>query len=780
MTEVETPEVAEENPGQRALRWLRAKDPGLLAIKRSVRAAIVMPSVFAIAHASFSNSQVGLFAAFGSVALLLMVEFTGPARTRVLSYSALFVFGCASIALGTVASTNKVAAVVTMGVVGFVVLFAGILSPLAATAATAALLTFVLPVAVAAPASQIGYRLLGWAMAAAACIVACLFLWPPPWHENLRRRLADATLATARLIRAWARGDPDPEPRRAVTEAVGRLRTQFAATPYPPTGAVSSAVALSKLVGRVEWVASNPALLGIDEDVDDPRFARERAQAATVMESASDTLSKAARLMSDDEAHPVTDRASIEAVHDANRRLDALIDAELASDLATFADAEAVPTGGTAAPEGPGGGEAGTIAGNELDPGFRARGLGIVVGMVADAALAASGATPADDRRVQSMVETTAQNLGQRIRSHLSFRSVWFRNAVRGAIGLALAVTVVELTDVQHGFWVVLGTISVLRSNAFGTGASALRAIGGTAIGVVVGSAIMIGVGDNSVLLWVLLPLAVLIAGIAPSMISFVAAQAGFTLVIVILFNIIQPVGWRVGLTRIEDVAIGCGVSVVVGLLFWPRGATAALGRALAEAFAANSAYLSDAVGRLTKTSQSVDISASERVSRGAYLLLDDAFRQFVSERGAKVVPLDTVARLFTGANRLRLGAYTLGTLQVDPPAQGMGEIEAIRVAEAVLRDSYADTHRWYLDFGDLLADRRSDLALPPPHTEVLHHTLREAFEEAKTRRRPDRIHTALQMLWADELLENQSTTQAELLAAADLFVRRGRLGMLI
>jgi uncharacterized membrane protein YccC len=780
MTEVETPEVAEGNPGQRAVRWLRAKDPGLLAVKRSLRAAIVMPSVFAVAHVFFSNSQVGLFAAFGSLALLLLVEFTGPARTRVLSYGALFVVGCAFIALGTTASTNKVAAVITMGVVGFVVLFSGILSPLAATASTAALLTFVLPVAVAAPASQIGYRLLGFALAAAVCIPACLFLWPPPWHENLRRRLADATEATARLIRAWARGDADPGPKREVTEAVGRLRTQFAATPYPPTGAASSAVALSKLVGRVEWVASNPVLLGDDEHRADPRFAPERAQAATVLESASDTLSKAARLISDKEAHPVTDRASIAAVQEANRHLDALIDAELAADLATLADEEAVPAGENAAREGVGSGESDSIEGNELDPGFRARGLGVVVGMVADAALEASGAEPAADRRVQAMGESTAQNLGHRVRSHLSFRSIWFRNAVRGAVGLALAVGVVELTAVQHGFWVVLGTISVLRSNAFGTGVTALRAIGGTAIGVVVGSAIMIGVADHTVLLWVLLPIAVLIAGTAPSMISFVAGQAGFTLVIVILFNIIAPVGWRVGLTRIEDVALGCGVSVVVGFLFWPRGATAALGRALSDAFAANSAYLSDAVERLTTTSQSVDISASERDSHGAYLLLDDAFRQFVTERGAKVVPLDTVASLFTGANRLRLGAYTLGTLRLDPPTQGLGEIEEVKVAEAVLRDSYAATHQWYLEFGDLLADRRSELALPPPHTEVLHHTLRNAFEEVRAQRRLDRIHTALQLLWADELLENQGSTQADLLAAADLFVRRRRLGMLI
>ena len=69
----------------------------------------------------------------------------------------------ASSPSGPSLSTNKVAAVVAMAVVGFGVLFAGIVSPQAATGATAALLLFVLPVAVAQPASAVGPRLVGWA-----------------------------------------------------------------------------------------------------------------------------------------------------------------------------------------------------------------------------------------------------------------------------------------------------------------------------------------------------------------------------------------------------------------------------------------------------------------------------------------------------------------------------------------------------------------------------------------------------------------------------------------
>jgi hypothetical protein len=41
-------------------------------------------------------------------------------------------------------------------------------------------------------------------------------------------------------------------------------------------------------------------------------------------------------------------------------------------------------------------------------------------------------------------------------------------------------------------------------------------------------------------------------------------------------------------------------------------------------------------------------------------------------------------------------------------------------------------------------------------------------------------VQTTLQMLWADELLENQSEMQNDLRASADLFVRGKRRALLI
>ncbi len=755
------------------VNWLRGRDPDGLAMKRSVRAAVVLPCAFGLAHLAFSDPQVSLFAAFGSFALLLLVEFQGKPRTRLVSYVALLMVGACLVPLGTALSEHKVASVVAMAVVSLVVLYAGIASESAATASTATLLMFVLPVAVAAPSSEVGARLLGLGIAGALCIPACLFMWPPPWRDDLRRRLSATTTAIGRLVEAHADGMRDPGAHAALDSELTSMRREFSATPYPQTGAVRGTVALATLDARVEWAAANASI------VREEAGTLEVPSVRSVLSAAADTLHRTAALICDGDGDPVDDPRSIRRVHTATEHLVDLIGTELEAEVSALFERGgpgAAPAAGAESPADHHRRIEGIAA--SLDPIFRARALGVATAMVADAALEAAGAAP-----VGSHIEDDVATLGSRrlirsLLSHLSFRSVWFRNAVRGAAGLALAVAIVEVTNVEHGFWVVLGTLSVLRSSALGTGSTALRAVAGTAVGFVVGSVIMIAVAGHLLALWLLLPVAVLVAGTAPSMVSFAAGQAGFTVVVVILFNIIAPAGWRVGLTRFEDVTIGCAVSVVVGLLFWPRGATAALGRSLSDAFDADSRYLASAVNHLTMPTPEVDTAPASRDARMAHLRLDDAFRQFLAERGAKVVSVDTIAGLFAGANRIRMAAVTLAGIPHVALDQGSQELESVAVAGAVLRDSVALSHGWYVEFAQLLADRRDVLDAPPRFEATLRDVLQIAFDDARDRHRVDQLRVILGMLWADELLETQRQIQTELADAANSFVhmRRGRL----
>ena len=71
------------------LRWLSVSDPGLASLRSAARAAIVMPVVFAIADKVIADPQIATFAAFGSFAMLVLVEFGGPFRSRLVAYVSL-------------------------------------------------------------------------------------------------------------------------------------------------------------------------------------------------------------------------------------------------------------------------------------------------------------------------------------------------------------------------------------------------------------------------------------------------------------------------------------------------------------------------------------------------------------------------------------------------------------------------------------------------------------------------------------------------------------------
>ena len=191
--------------------------------------------------------------------------------------------------------------------------------------------------------------------------------------------------------------------------------------------------------------------------------------------------------------------------------------------------------------------------------------------------------------------------------------SVRFRNAARAGLGLALAVLVAKTASVEHSFWVVLAALSVLRSNALGTGATALQALAGALVGFGVAAALMETMGGDDTWLWIALPIVVFLAAYTPGAVNFVVGQAGFTVFVVVLFNILVPDGWRTGLVRVQDIAIGAGISVAVGALLWPRGARGVARRSFAELLRAAGAHLSLA---LPSTSPSATSRVTLRLPR--------------------------------------------------------------------------------------------------------------------------------------------------------------------
>jgi uncharacterized membrane protein YccC len=738
------------------LQWLSTRDLGLAALRRGTRTAIVMPAMFAIGDKVLQNADIATFGAFGSFSMLLLVDFGGPMRDRIQAQASLAAVGAVFICVGTLTSRSAWISAVVMAVVGFAVLFAGVVSSVLAGASTALLLALILPITVKAPNSAIPDRLAGWGLASGAGILAITLLWPAPIRHPLRAPAAAACRALATRLRkhiAYLLNEPGAPSKADVEEAFQQaedaltgLQKTFLATPYRPTGLTTPARTVVRLVDELNWLR---IVLMTGQDVEgvvvNQASCRVKRCAADVLEYAADVL----------------DDSSQEAGH-ADRLRASL--AQLDTDLTAMEHNATMelPVRRVPAPAGDG---VDLVAGvneviSSLDPSFRAQELSFAVSLIGsnvellEAAERRTWLQRVAGRQPEG-VSRTVTAVQERAAAHVDPHSVWLHNSVRGAVGLGLAVLIANLSGVQHAFWVVLGTLSVLRSNALNTGQNVLRGLVGTVAGFIIGAGLIELIGTNRTLLWFLLPVAILFAGIAPAAISFAAGQAAFTLTLVILYNIIAPDGWRVGLLRVEDIAIGCGVSLLVGLLFWPRGAAAALRTAIAQAYTDSAVYLSHAVGfgmlRCDATSPAAPAPTDDALrAAAAGRRLDDAFRSYLAERGEKPLPLSDVTRLVTGVAGLRLAGDAVLDLWQREQGASVGDRSAARHE---LMTTSALVRTWYEDLAASLVSGRR-LRDPLMHDPVADSRLIDAVRNDLRDEDGHASATAVRMIWTADHLD--------------------------
>jgi uncharacterized membrane protein YccC len=613
---------------------------------RAVRATVVIPSLFALTYKVIADPQMALFATFGGFATLVIAGFGGTRKDKLVSHIGLAVAGSLAVIIGTLVSgTTWLAALVTVPVT-FAIFFAGVAGPNAVSGSTAAMFAYVLPVASAGGAGTIPSRLEGWWLASAAGTAAVLLLSPRAPGDRLRAAAAELAAELGSRVRAAANGEVTRP--QAMSAAKEKLRTAFTAAPFRPTGLATADQAMSSLVQLLEW-GSTQVSDAFDGHVDMTRACPANRE---LLGAAADMLADVRALLSGQRADP--DFGALERAR-----------ADSAAQLSSLSGRAGEPDARVAAAHA-----------------VHAQAIAVVARNAAADALIASRRADTETveaaRRQWYAMASLTQKPGIGgvagatvvMTRHASVRSVWFRNSLRGALALAAAVAVADLSSVQHGFWVVLGTLSVLRTSAASTGATAWRALAGTVVGFVVGAGLLLAIGTGQTALWVALPVAVLVAAYAPGTTPFLVGQAAFTVTIVVLFNLLVPVGWTVGLLRIEDVAIGCGVSLVVGAAFWPRGAASVVGDDLADAFRVGAEYLTQAVDWALSELMVPPAAALAAVSAG--IRLDDAVRGFLTEQGSKRISKDDLWTLVNASTRLRLTANTLAGLRQAESAPGM------------------------------------------------------------------------------------------------------------
>jgi len=545
---------------------VRPSDPGYLALRRGIRAAIAMPVTLALSLFVFDDPSGSVFAVFGIVGLLINADFAGRMPTRIASYLVTGAVGTVLIIIGWAGSFNTLAATALTIVIAFLLGFLNFLRGTVAVGTPAVLLMFVVAVSINAGPGDLPRYLLGWWIAVVVSTITAALILPRDARGNQRARLADVFAAAARGVEStWllSAGGDAPIGFAEFASAVRRLDDDYSGQPYRTSGVAPRDEALTLLVDHVN---STQLLLA------DPARLPVRAEAIPVpgrddlARALADALSDLARAMHDPGFLP-----SGRVLDDARVRL-------------ITGMREWVLDGAT----------------NGIDPAEIAARIGgdhqlrmaaIVSEQMVEMARVANGGTVEDLERLPPVPQIHRSAF---VRSEFHFRSPWFRNAARSALGLGLAVLVVNLTGVEHGFWVLIGVISILRFDAVGTRAYAVQAVVGTVAGVVVATGLLAFAGTDSWLLWLLLPLTVFLAAWSAVAIGYPVGQAAFSALVLFALAIIAwPPKVETSVVRVEDIALGAGVAFVVAMLMWPRGAIGALRQEAATAIRLASAYLS-------------------------------------------------------------------------------------------------------------------------------------------------------------------------------------------
>ncbi len=644
----------------------------------------VVPALFAIMLVGLDSQALAASAAFGSIAAIVFADFGGSPRARLQAYALLGVGGAVVLAIGTLVSGSLPASVAVTVVVAGGMRFVGHFGPRWSASVSPVILALVLGALVPAPAAIIPDRVGGWLVGVFFAALASVTILASRPEQHLEDVAGDAAARLARSLRRVA-VDADQSAATIATahedaEIVREeLRAAFYA-PVRPAGPGAHALARRLMLDRLIRLA----VLLADPSTEGPE--PEDQAARDVARLAAETLEATAALLRREGSLATLRRclAQREPTRDAAYRA-----------AVRRAVCEPDPAARV----------------RQIDAGFVARAAAWHADAVARHAVVAVGAVALGEleREVDPVVPGTGvAGPDAGVRSvHAIPTSVWFRDALRAGAALGGAVALAQVLAVDHGFWVALGALSVLRSNALATGQTALRASVGTAVGFLISAVLFAAFGLDDPWLWGTFAVGVFAVGYLPQVAGFAVGQTAFTVTFVVMFNLLQPQGWRTGLTRLEDVLLGGAVSAVAALVFWPRPLAPLVARLLGEASAGAGDALVAAVGTdLAATAETrataivaeeharaavVDLVVQERASPATFVpwsvrLGIAAHSRAASEAVARIRTLDDDVVTVAVAEPLQRAAATIADALrpgVGHPAAPMADALAESTAAA-------------------------------------------------------------------------------------------------
>ncbi|MGF1908502.1 YccS family putative transporter [Vibrio kasasachensis] len=189
----------------------------------------------------------------------------------------------------------------------------------------------------------------------------------------------------------------------------------------------------------------------------------------------------------------------------------------------------------------------------------------------------------------------TPKVMWQRIKANLNRDSMLFRHAVRMSVALTIGYGIIQLFDIERGYWILLTTLFVCQPNYSATKLKLVARVVGTIAGLLIGAPLLAMLpSQESQLLFIVVSG---VAFFAFRLNNYGYATGFITLLVLFCFNQLGE-GFDVVLPRLADTLVGCALAVAAVTFIFPDWQSKRLHKVMAEAVKANKDYLAQIIGQ--------------------------------------------------------------------------------------------------------------------------------------------------------------------------------------
>lgn len=273
----------------------------------------------------------------------------------------------------------------------------------------------------------------------------------------------------------------------------------------------------------------------------------------------------------------------------------------------------------------------------------------------------------------------TVREKWQRVASQFNKESLLFRHAVRMSTALTIGYSLIQFTNMDQGYWILMTTLFVCQPNYSATRSKLVARVVGTILGLLVGVPLLVLFPSQESQL-----LLIVVSGVAFFMLRLAnyGYATGFITILVLFCFHQYGEGYAVVLPRLADTLIGCALAVLSVSFILPDWQSKRLHKVMAEATQANREYLAQVIGqyRIGKK-DSLAYRIARRNAHNHDANLNNAISAMLSEPGRYRTAVDESFRFLTLSHALLSYISALGAHRK-------------RVNEAKTHQLILETHR--------------------------------------------------------------------------------------